>query len=379
LAEVADDNSPLEGPLAEAPSLPERDGVIPLPRELVPTLLAGILVVLILFALYFAGALMVPLILAFTLNFVLQPAMRVMIRFHIPKVIAASVILALFFGAVVAAGSSLAGPVADWVARAPASLTRLEDRLRTINKPLEQLQRTTAEVDKITGNPATSGTSVTLRGPGLRGFIFSGTRSMVTGFLTMLVLLFFLLISGDMFLRRLVEILPSLSNKKQAVEISREIERNVSAYLITVSIMNLGVGVLTGLAMYFCELSDPVMWGALAFVLNFLLLLGPLVGVGILGLVGLSTFDSIGHALLPAALYLAIHLLESQVVTPLLLARRFTFNPVAVILSLLFWYWMWGVAGALLAVPLLATVKITCDRVRPLMAFGHFLGAEPRA
>jgi predicted PurR-regulated permease PerM len=120
------------------------------------------------------------------------------------------------------------------------------------------------------------------------------------------------------------------------------------------------------------------LWGAVALFLNFILLLGPLVGIGILSLVGLSTFDSLGQALLPAALYLAIHLTESQLVTPLLLAKRFTLNPVAVIVSLLFWYWMWGVAGAFLAVPVLATVKITCDRIRPLMAFGHFLGVEPK-
>jgi predicted PurR-regulated permease PerM len=321
----------------------------------------------------------VPLIMAFMLNFLLQPAMRFMIGFHIPKILGAGIILAIFFGGLVVLGSALTGPAADWMTKVPSSLARLQDRLSAINEPLQQLQRTTAEVDKITENPATAGTSVTLQGPGLRGFIFSGTRSMVTGFFTMVVLLFFLLISGDMFLRRLVEILPTLSDKKQAVEISREIERNISGYLVTLSIMNVGVGILTGIAMYFCGLSDPVLWGAMALFLNFLLLLGPLVGVCILGIVGLSTFDSLGHAVLPAALYLAIHVTESQVVTPLLLARRFTFNPVAVIVSLLFWYWMWGVAGALLAIPLLATFKITCDRVRPLMALGHFLGTGPRA
>jgi predicted PurR-regulated permease PerM len=365
--------------LETEPSPPERPGAIPLPRELVPTLLSGILVVLILFALYFAAALVVPILLAFILNFLLQPVMRLMLRLYIPEAIAAGVVVAIFFGALVMLGSSLAGPAADWIAKAPNSLSRLEDRLKVIDKPLQQLQRTTAAVDKITENPSTEGTSVTLKGPGLRGFLFSGTRSIVTGFLTMLVLLYFLLFSGDMFLRRLVEILPTLSDKKQLVEISREIERNISVYLVTVSIMNIGVGVLTGISMYLCGLSDPILWGAMALFLNYLLLLGPLVGVGVLSLVGLLTFDSLGQALLPAALYLIIHLVESQVVTPLMLARRFTFNPVAVIISLLFWYWMWGVAGALLAVPLLATVKITCDRVRPLMAVGHFLGTEPRA
>jgi predicted PurR-regulated permease PerM len=351
---------------------------IPLPHEIVPTLLAGILFLLVFFALYFSAAVMIPIVMAFTLNFLLQPAMRILIGLRIPKMIAAVVTLSICFGAIVALSSSLGAPAAGWITKAPESLSRLEKRLQSLKKPFEQMQRASTEVDKITESSAPGGTAVTLKGPGLTGIVFSGTRSMITGFFSMFILLFFLLISGDLFLRRLIEILPTLSDKKQAVELSREIERNISSYLVTITIMNIAVGVLTGIASYFCGLSDPILWGAVALFLNFILLLGPLVGIGILSLVGLSTFDSLGQALLPAALYLAIHLTESQLVTPLLLAKRFTLNPVAVIVSLLFWYWMWGVAGAFLAVPVLATVKITCDRIRPLMAFGHFLGVEPK-
>jgi predicted PurR-regulated permease PerM len=195
----------------------------------------------------------------------------------------------------------------------------------------------------------------------------------------MVVLLFFLLVSGDLFLRRLVEILPTLSNKKQAVEISHEIETNISSYLATISLMNCGVGIFTGVAAYLCGLSDPILWGTVAFLLNFVPILGPLCCVTILFLAGLLTFDAVGPAALPAGIYFAIHIVEGDTVTPILLARRFILNPVLVIVSIIFWYWMWGIAGALLAVPLLATTKIICDRIRPLMALGHFLGAEARA
>jgi predicted PurR-regulated permease PerM len=114
-------------------------------------------------------------------------------------------------------------------------------------------------------------------------------------------------------------------------------------------------------------------------LLNYLPIFGPLLGTGMLFLAGLVTFDTIWQALLPAAAYLIIHIIEGETITPMLLARRFTLNPVLVIISIVFWYWMWGVAGALLAVPLLATLKIICDRIRPLAAFGHFLGAEARS
>lgn len=379
LVDDVDEGGAISLPNGEEIAMDARAEPIPLPHEIVPTLLAGILFLLIVFALYFAAALMIPIVLAFTLNFLLQPAMRILVRLHIPKIIAAFFTLLVFFGAVIVLSSSLGAPAAGWIAKAPEGLSRLEKKLQSLKKPFEQMQRASTEVEKITESSAPGGTTaVTLRGPGLTGIVFSGTRSTITGFFSMFILLFFLLISGDLFLRRLIEILPTLSDKKQAVELSREIEQNISSYLVTITIMNIGVGVLTGIAMYFCSIPDPVLWGAIALFLNFILLLGPLVGIGILSLVGLLTFDSLVQALLPAVLYLAIHLAESQLVTPLLLAKRFTLNPVAVIVSLLFWYWMWGVAGAFLAVPVLATVKITCDRIRPLMAFGHFLGVESK-
>jgi len=217
-----------------------------------------------------------------------------------------------------------------------------------------------------------------VKGPPLSNFLFSGTRAVIAGLLTTAVLLFFLLISGDLFLRRLIEILPTMSNKRQAVTIANEIQRTVSGYLATITLMNLAVGVLTGVAAYFCGLSDPIMWGTVAFLLNFAPYIGPLVGVGIFVLAGLLTFDSLWHAFLPAGLYVAIHIAEGEAITPMLLARRFTLNPVLVIISLIFWYWMWGVAGAILAVPMLATLKLVCDRIEPLMALGHFLGTEAR-
>jgi predicted PurR-regulated permease PerM len=187
------------------------------------------------------------------------------------------------------------------------------------------------------------------------------------------MVLFFLTVSGDTFLRRFVEILPRFQDKRQAVDISQQIQHDISAYLVTITAMNAAVGAATATAMYFCGLGDPVLWGAVAFFLNYVPIIGPLTGMGIFFLAGLLSFDSLWRALLPVALYLVIHLIEGETVTPMLLARRFTLNPVVVILSLIFWFWMWGVPGAILSVPMLAIIKIICGRIRPLMALGHFL------
>ncbi len=341
-------------------------------------LLAGIFTLLLFCALYFTSELVVPVIFAFILQLLLHPAMRALTKLHIPKSISALLMILLLFRALGALGSTLSGPTAGWLAKAPETLPLLEKRLSVFREPIDKVQKATKQVEKIAADPAPEVREVVLKGPGLSSLLLSGTRSFLAGLVTTIVLLFFLLMSGDLFLRRLVEILPTLSDKKQAVEIAHEIQRNISGYLVTISLMNAAVGVATGIATYFCGLSDPILWGTLAFVLNYVLIIGPLTGVGILFLAGLLTFDTIWQALLPAGIYLVIHVLEGESITPLLLARRFTLNPVLVVLALIFWYWMWGVAGALLAVPMLATFKIVCDRIGPLMALGHFLGGEGR-
>jgi predicted PurR-regulated permease PerM len=180
-------------------------------------------------------------------------------------------------------------------------------------------------------------------------------------------------VSGGIFLRRIVEILPTFGNKRQAVDISQQIQGDISAYLVTITAMNAAVGMATAGAMYLCGLRDPLLWGTTAFLLNYIPILGPLFGTVVFLLVGMSSFDSLWWALLPASVYFGIHLVEGETLTPMLLARRFTLNPVLVILSLVFWFWMWGVPGAILSVPLLAIFKIVCDRLRPLKALGHFL------
>jgi predicted PurR-regulated permease PerM len=353
-----------------------QDEEMPLPKNAGVMILLGIFSLLFFYTLYFTSEIAIPIAMAFILYLVLQPSMRFFARAHVPKTIAALLIISVFFGGSSGLAIGLSGPASEWIEKAPQSLSRLEERLSSITRMTKMIQRAGKEVENTMTDDATAA-SIRVRGPPLTTSLFSSTRMMIIGVLTTVVLLFFLLVSGDLFLRRLVEILPTLHNKKQAVEISQEIESSVSAYLLTITLMNAGVGLATGIAAYFCGLSDPILWGSVAFLLNFIPILGPLCGVVIFFLVGLLSFESIWQALLPAGLYLAIHIFEGEWVTPQLLARRFMLNPVLVIISLVFWYWMWGIAGAILAVPMLATLKIVCDRIRRLTALGHFIGAEP--
>jgi predicted PurR-regulated permease PerM len=338
-----------------------------------PTIFLGGLFILAAFAaLHAASAIILPVLLAFVLKLLLRPVMRFLERLHVPRTAGALLTILLVIGGLVGFGTALSGPAGAWAAKLPEGIPRLVEHLRFLRAPFDALQGFLHQAEQVAAGPAQSGTKVEVQG-GFADTLFSDMHALLEGMFTTLLLLFFLLVSGDTFLRRFVEILPRFQDKRQAVDISQQIERDISRYLVTVTAMNAAVGGAVAAAMYVSGIGDPVLWGVVAFLLNYVPILGPLTGMGIFFLAGLLSFDSLWRALLPAALYFVIHLIEGEIVTPMLLARRFTLNPVLVVMSLIFWFWMWGVPGAILSVPMLAITKIICDRIRPLMAFGHFL------
>ena len=256
--------------------------------------------------------------------------------------LAALLLIVVVFGMIIGLGTAGSGPAATWAAKLPEGIPRLQERLSFLKGPIEPVRQFLEQADAYAhwGSPPTTASDA--QGGSLSQTLFAGTRNFATGLFTTVLLLFFLLISGDTFLRRLVEILPDFSDKRQAVDISKQIEEDISAYLVTITIMNGMVGIATGTVMWLTGLGDPVFWGAVAFLLNFLPILGPLLGIAIFLLAGLLTIDTLWQALLPAGLYLAIHLVEGETITPMLLAKRYTLNPVLIIMALVFWYWMWG-------------------------------------
>jgi predicted PurR-regulated permease PerM len=334
----------------------------------------GLFMLALLAALYAAREIVLPIILAIILNLLLQPALRLLERLHVPRMLGALLLIALLFGTIVAFVTGMSGPASSWAAKLPEGVPRLQEHLSFLRAPIEAVRQFWQQAQGyVSGDSQPAASTSPAFGAGLLLTIFSNTSAFAAGFLETVLVLFFLLLSGDTFLRRLVEVLPNFSDKRQAVEISQHIEHDISAYLITITIMNAAVGLTTALAMWLCGLGDPILWGAVAFLLNYVPILGPMIGVAMFTLAGLLTAKTLWLALLPAGLYFVIHLAEGEIITPTLLARRFTLNRVLVILALIFWYWMWGVPGAILAVPMLAITKIICDRIRMLAAFGHFL------
>jgi predicted PurR-regulated permease PerM len=350
---------------------------MPLPSNPQTFFLGGLFALGVFAVLYLASAIILPVILAFVLNLLLQPAVRLLGRVHLPRAVGALLTVLLVIGVLVGLVAALSVPAATWAERLPEGIPRLEAHLQVIKGPIDALQRVIQQAEQVADAPPSQGSIVSVRRDlGLTGALFAGTRSVLDGLFTTVLVLYFLLVAGNIFLRRIVEILPTFTNKRQAVDISQQIQEDVSAYLVTITAMNAAVGVSTAAAMYLCGLGDPLLWGTIAFLLNYIPILGPFFGICIFVLVGMLSFESLWWALLPPVIYFGIHLVEGETLTPMLLARRFTLNPVLIILSLVFWFWMWGVPGAILAVPMLAILKIISDRLRPLKALGHFLEGE---
>lgn len=351
----------------------EDDDEMPLPTDAKTVFLGGLFVIAVMGVLYVAASIVLPVVLAIVLKLVLQPVVRLLERIHIPRpigaLLAVFVVLAIFGGAI----SGLAGPAATWAGKLPDAIPRIRDSLSWLHQPIDAMQSIVRQVDGLTGEHPLGGPLAAVKPGSLVGLVFSSTAALTSGLLTTLLVLFYLLVAGETFLRRAVELLPRFKDKRAAVELSMHIERDVSAYLLTVTCINALVGVATGIDMWLCGVGSPVLWGAVAFMLNFVPILGPLVGIVLFAMASVLSLGVTWYAVLPVGLYFCIHVTEGELATPMVLARRFTINPVAVILALIFWYWMWGVTGAILAVPLLAVAKIICDDLRPLRALGHLL------
>lgn len=355
---------------------------MPLPEDPRAVFQGGLFILALLAAACLAKEVLLPIILAFILKLLLQPVMRWLARVRLPRVVASLLVIAALFGVMVGLGELLSAPAAHWANKLPEGLPRLQERVKIISAPLNTLNHLLIHAKSMMGKAipgGSAGVAASAPGSDLQAALVAGAQTFTAQFLTTFLVLFFLLMSGDTFLRRLVEVMPRFRDKRQVTDISQQIEADISIYLVTITVMNALVGIATGLAMWALGLEDAVLWGAIAFLLNFVPILGPLTGVAIFLGVGMLSLDPLWKAFMPMVLYSVIHIIEGETLTPMLLARRFTLNPVLVIISLLFWDWMWGVPGAILAVPMLAMLKIVCDRIRSLAALGHFLEGEKPA
>lgn len=339
--------------------------------------LTGLFVLACFYTLYLGRDFFLPVVLATVLNFLLAPLVRSLKRFRIPHAVSSALVIIAVFAFAGLLVYQLSGPLADWIERAPEVGTQLQAKMQPIRKPIEKISNLGDQIERLTNMKASGKNSpqrVELKGGSVLDALFRGTSKAVFSLVVVIVLLYFLLASGDLFLSKLIHVLPTLSDKKKAVQIAREIEKNISRYLFTLALINTMVGVSSGLLFWALGMPNPALWGAVAGLLSFVPTVGALsVGV-IVTIVAVMSFPSIGHALLIPAAFLSLTMTLGTFISPLIMGHRLTLNPVVIFLGLSFWGWLWGIPGALLAVPMLAMFKIFCDHIEPLAPIGEFLG-----
>jgi len=329
--------------------------------------------------LYFARPVVLPVFLACVAGMALKPLIRWLSYCHIPPALSAAVVLCLLVAAVGIGFFQLGRPALTWMNEAPQHMTALRQRVQKMFPRIARISQAAAAVNNLGANEEEKKEeqkktpTVEIKDSRGTSSILNWTGTLLVGIGETLVLVYLLLASGDLFLQKLVRVMPTLSDKKRAVEVSHEIQQNISNYLFSVSLINIGLGIVVSGGLYFMGVPNAAMWGMLVAVLNFVPYFGPVAGVILLATVGLLTFDTLWQGLLPPAWYLVLHLLEANLITPVLLGRRFTLNPVVIFISLIFWIWLWGVPGALLSVPILVSIKAVCDRVPAMSPVSELL------
>jgi predicted PurR-regulated permease PerM len=335
--------------------------------------LTGLFVLAVFYTMYFMRAMILPLVLAMLLSYLLAPLVRSLERIRIPSAAGAAIVL-LSLAAMAAYGiSRLADPTSEWLEKAPYSMHQLKQKLLPLRKPIEQVAQASGEIDKLTSTDETPARTVVVKRSAMTEAFLTQTPEFIASTIVMVILLYFLLAYDGVFLAKITSSIPRLTDKKRAVSIVREIEMNISRYLMTITLINIGLGTAVGITVYFLGLPNPVLWGLLVAALNYVPYLGALTGMICMTLGAILTFDSLSYAMMFPASYLILAGIEGNFITPLILGRSLTLNPIVILVALTFWGWMWGIAGMILAVPILVTFKIFCDHIEPMTPVAEFL------
>lgn len=337
--------------------------------------LTGMFILAVLFTLHLGRAIFLPITIALLFAVLFAPLLRRLKQVRIPEPLSAAILLLLMVAMLGYGVSRLAAPASDWAARVPDAFREAEYKLRAIKQPMQEVTKATELLSKATTLDGTKKVQqVEVKNDAWPMKFFSVTGELLMGVATSIILLYFLLSSGDLFLQKLVKVLPHWSDKRRAVEIVRQIEEQLFRYLFTVTCINLGLGTLVGIAMYLLGMPNPILWGAMAALLTFIPYLGHMFGITVVMLVAALTFDEMNQVFLVGGVYGGLALIEGWLATPMILGQRLEINPVVLLIGLMLWGWIWGVGGAFLAVPILVAFKIFCDHVEPLSPVGDFLG-----
>ncbi|ALN93343.1 AI-2E family transporter [Lysobacter gummosus] len=346
------------------------------PRPPGPVSLVVLAALAVGYTLWAAQELILPILLAAFFALVGNPILRLLGKLRLPRVLAALIVLV---GGLAIAGTltlQLAEPASEWVRQVPRELKQVGPKLRQMTKPLQDANRAAQNFARAAGGESTAKpvqvVKTELNDP-YRSL--TATPRYVAQVLAVVLLTFFFMVFGESLQRNAIALLPNQQKKKLTIDILHSIEREISRYVLTISLINSGLGLALACALYALgvPLQESLLWGTMAAILNFAPFVGPLIGMAVMLLMGFVAFDDPGASLLPAGLYLLLHTIESQVVTPIVLGRRMRLSPLVLMLALMFFGWLWGIVGLLLAVPLLVCVKLLLARIEGMEGWSKLM------
>ena len=327
------------------------------------------------YTLWAAQDLLLPVLLGMFFALVGNPIIRFLQRLHVPRFVAALVLVVGGITGAVVLGNQLVVPASDWFRDVPKELRELTPKLRQLAKPVQDANLAAQNIARAAGGESAKRVQVVRTQVDDPYKILTTTPRLLASILAVVLLTFFFMVYGEQLQRHAIALLPGRQKKKFTVDILHSIEREVSRYVLTISVINTLMGLLFAGILFALDvpLPEALLWGTLVAILNFAPYVGPLIGMGLMLLVGFVSYKDPWMSVLPAAIYLVLHTLEGQIITPIILGKRMALSPLVLILALMLFGWLWGIIGLLLAVPLLVCVKLVLARVEGMEGWARLL------
>jgi len=342
-------------------------------------LLAALVCIIVIYIAVIGASVFIPIALATLLSLILAPTVRALTRWRVPRSLAAALVVGALLAATGALITSLISPARDWIARVPKTLDRLGQAVHELlRRPLQAATQATQAWSDLTDphGDAQPVRVIDAPGPGALWQVVSATPGIVISTIATLLLVYIFLRHADTLLLKSVQLAPQWRIKRDIVEATRSVQHELSRYMLTIGLINFVVGAVLAFALWLLDIPNPLLWGGIAALFNFAPYLGPLLTLIVLGVAGFSEARTPLAALAVPGVFLVLHIIESWIFTPLFVGRRLALDPVVTFVSLLALGAMWGMAGLLLAMPLLTCAKIVAEHVPQLGALAQLLSAN---
>lgn len=363
--------TPAPAPQAGAPAAPP-----PRPRPRGSTALIVLATLAVGYTLWAAQALILPVLLAVFFAMVGNPILRALQRLYLPRFLAALIVL---LGGLALAGvlaTQLARPAAAWIQQAPREMRDLGKQLQDLTKPVKEANEAAEKIARAAGGETASTPKVVRTQVDDPYGVLARGPKIVAALLAVILLTFFFMVFGEKLQRNTIALLPTRQQQKLTMGILQSMEQEISRYVFTITMINAVVGLVFAALLHLLlgvALQEALLWGTIVAILNFAPYVGPMIGVALMLVMGFVTWHEVGPSLWPAAIFLGLHALEGQFVTPIILGRRLALSPLILILGLMLFGWLWGMVGLLLAVPLLVCVKIVLTKLDGMEGWAKLL------